>query len=84
MLLSIEVADLQLDCMQRLVSGLCTAPGGLELLCRLPFAHNLAVSVDNPAGVRATRCCVLRETRLLAMPVVLSPRVSLRTSSAAS
>ncbi|KAL4855567.1 Nuclear pore complex protein NUP160 [Chlorella vulgaris] len=45
-LLSIEVADLQLDCMQRLVSGLCAAPGGLELLCRLPFAHNLAVLAD--------------------------------------
>lgn len=43
-LLSIEAADVQLDCLHRLVAGLCAAPeDGVELLCRLPWAHNLLV-----------------------------------------
>ncbi|KAL4420612.1 hypothetical protein ABPG75_010268 [Micractinium tetrahymenae] len=40
-LLSNEVPEVQLDCLHRLVAGLCAAPGGVELLCRLPFAQNL-------------------------------------------
>ena len=42
-LLSSEVAEVQLDCLHRLIGTLCAAPGGLELLCRLPFAHNMLV-----------------------------------------
>ncbi|PRW20989.1 kinase [Chlorella sorokiniana] len=39
--LSIEAADVQVDCLHRLIAGLCAAEGGVELLCRLPWAHNL-------------------------------------------
>ncbi|EFN52609.1 hypothetical protein CHLNCDRAFT_138668 [Chlorella variabilis] len=42
-LLSNEVAEVQLDCLHRLVACLCAAPRGVELLCRLPFAQNLAL-----------------------------------------
>ena len=44
-LLSIEAADVQVDCLHRLVAGLCAAQqgSGVELLCRLPWAHNLLV-----------------------------------------
>lgn len=43
--LSIAAADLQLDCLHRLVAGLCSgaAPGGVQLLCRLPFTGNMLV-----------------------------------------
>lgn len=47
-LLSNEVTEVQLDCLHRLVAGLCAAPGGVELLCRLPFAQNLPVSAGRP------------------------------------
>lgn len=43
--LSIEAADVQVDCLHRLIAGLCAANGGVELLCRLPWAHNLLVRV---------------------------------------
>ena len=49
-LLSNEVAEVQVDCLHRLVAGLCSADGGLELLCRLPFAQNLLVSGRWTAG----------------------------------
>lgn len=47
--LSIEAADVQVDCLHRLIAGLCAAEGGVELLCRLPWAHNLLVRAQEPA-----------------------------------
>ena len=44
--LSIEAADVQVDCLHRLIAGLCAADGGVELLCRLPWAHNLLVRLS--------------------------------------
>lgn len=41
-MLSGTVADVQLDCMQRLVHSLCNA-GQLRLLCALPFSNTLLV-----------------------------------------
>lgn len=43
--LSIASADIQLDCLHRLVAGLCSgaAPRGVQLLCRLPFTGNMLV-----------------------------------------
>lgn len=63
-LLSNEVTEVQLDCLHRLVAGLCAAPGGLELLCRLPFAQNLPVrgcaeAMVLPGASRtSSACCV--------------------------
>lgn len=49
--LSIEAADVQVDCLHRLIAGLCAADGGVELLCRLPWAHNLLVRLPELACV---------------------------------
>ena len=48
--LSIEAADVQVDCLHRLIAGLCAAEGGVELLCRLPWAHNLMVRLPCEVG----------------------------------
>ena len=50
-LLSNEVSEVQLDCLHRLIAGLCAAEGGVELLCRLPFAHNFLVSFGSMVAV---------------------------------
>ena len=44
-MLSNTVAEVQLDCMQRLVHSLCNA-GRVQLLCVLPFSANLLVSLS--------------------------------------
>ncbi|GAB4820336.1 hypothetical protein N2152v2_007382 [Parachlorella kessleri] len=44
-MLSNTVAEVQLDCMQRLVHSLCNA-GRVQLLCALPFSANLLVQRD--------------------------------------
>ena len=44
-MLSNTVAEVQLDCMQRLVHSLCNA-GRVQLLCALPFSANLLVSLS--------------------------------------
>lgn len=41
--LSIEAAELQLDCLHRLLARLCGNAAGVRLLCRLPWAHNMLV-----------------------------------------
>jgi hypothetical protein len=41
-MLANTVAEVQLDCMQRLVHSLCNA-GRIQLLCALPFSANLLV-----------------------------------------
>lgn len=57
--LSVEVAEVQVDCLHRLLGALCAAPRGVELLCRLPFAQNLAVR-------RGGEACCCREGVLVA------------------
>ena len=51
LMLSINAADAQLDCLGALVARLCSGvPRGVQLLCRLPWAHNMLVRSSGAGG----------------------------------